>query len=145
MAETVREQVDVVPEKSNHSLTILAVDDVDLNRMLMREYLTALGHQVDVADNGQVCLDMLTDGRRYDVILMDIRMPVMDGVEAARRIRAMNDYGATVPIIALTADALREQLEIYTDAGMTESVAKPFDWPVLLSALARVIPSGQPT
>lgn len=128
----------VATEEPDRGLSILAVDDVDLNRMLMQEYLAKHGHVVETAANGQICLDMLAEGRRYDVILMDIRMPVVDGMEATRLIRAMNDYGATVPIIALTADAFREHRAIYAEAGMTASVAKPIDWPELFSALARV-------
>ena len=92
--------------------------------------MESLGFVVDSVEDGSVAVERLktaTPGA-YDVILMDVQMPVMDGLEAARRIRAMDsDYCKNVPIVAMTANAFEEDRKAALEAGMNEHVAKPID------------------
>ena len=114
---------------------LLVVEDNDLNQEIAIALLSGLGADVDLASNGEegVAAFLRKD---YDIIFMDIRMPVMDGYEAARRIRASSKYDATrVPIIAMTANAMREDKEASTAAGMNGHIAKP----IIFEELARTI------
>ena len=116
----------------------LLVEDNDLNAEIAVEILEETGLQVDRASDGAEAVDIMlqaADGT-YDLILMDIQMPKMNGNDATRAIRAMNcDYCKKVPIIAMTANAFAEDVQAAKTAGMNEHIAKPID----LNALARVI------
>jgi CheY-like chemotaxis protein len=105
-------------------LRVLYVDDNDSNRALVRAMLTGYGITCQTADDGAQGLEAARAGG-WDVILMDIQMPVMDGVSAARAIRALEAPIGDVPIIALTANTLQEQLDVYAAAGMNDCLAKP--------------------
>ncbi len=109
---------------------LLLVEDNELNREIAQSVLESLGFVVDSVEDGSVAVERLktaTPGA-YDVILMDVQMPVMDGLEAARRIRAMDsDYCKNVPIVAMTANAFEEDRKAALEAGMNEHVAKPID------------------
>ena len=108
------------------ALRLLMVEDVDINRMILRQYLQdRLGITADEATNGQEAVDLVTENE-YDLILMDVRMPVMDGYEAARLIRAMDPKKSSIPIIALTADT-SETLKKAGAAHFTDIITKPFD------------------
>ncbi|WP_420403379.1 response regulator [Nisaea sp.] len=123
-----------VPDRA---LRILVVDDVPLNRDIVRMYLGKLGHTVEEAANGRECLELVRRTEPpFDAILMDVEMPVMDGVEASKRIRALDLPASRTPILALTANAFAEQRREYIAAGMTDCLAKPIEWPDLLEALA---------
>lgn len=126
-------------------LKVLLVEDNALNRDVAQGYLALLGHDVAVASSGQEALIMSAQ-HRYDVILMDVRMPGMDGLEATRRLRAMPDYRAGMPIIALTANILAEDHQECLNAGMTAVLPKPVSRDMLRRALASVMPvaSGIP-
>ncbi|MDO9478838.1 MAG: response regulator, partial [Pseudohongiella sp.] len=106
-------------------LTILLVEDNPMNQMLAVKILQNDGHIVDVADNGLEALQK-TGQREYDLILMDLQMPVMDGLEATRRIRESEQHtGKHLPVIAMTAHALPEVKDSCIEAGMDDYIAKP--------------------
>lgn len=105
--------------------SILVVDDNEINRILASKVLSKWGLQVDFAENGKVALEKVIQAR-YDLILMDLHMPVMDGMEASKAIRKMGGNYARVPIIALTASSFSHELEIITECGMNGYVMKPF-------------------
>ena len=112
-------------------LRILCVDDNPTNRMLMTAMLSGQGMVCETADDGALGLAAAAAGE-WDLVLMDIQMPVMDGVEATRRIRALGGEFGAVPIIAVTANTLADQVESYFEAGMDDLVAKPVNMAELL-------------
>ena len=108
------------------SLTILVVDDDELNRRLMRVLLTREGHHVEVASNGLEAFEAIKV-KKYDIVFMDLQMPVMDGIEASRQIRAWENGGGHTFIVALTASYLPENGQILFEAGMDNYISKPFE------------------
>ncbi len=116
-------------------LRILVAEDVPTNQLIMRDLLESLGATVEMADNGIIVLESLASfGNNIDLILMDIQMPEMDGLEASRRIRsgkARND----IPIIALTAHALDEERKRAIDSGMNDFLTKPIEPEQLLEVI----------
>ncbi|MFZ5610343.1 MAG: response regulator [Pseudomonadota bacterium] len=123
--------------KTGASLCVLVVEDNPVNQLLLRKLLAELGHKVDLANDGEAAV-RLAQAHPYDVILMDIQMPGMDGVTAFRKIRASNSAASQTPVIALTANAMQEQKESYLKAGMDGYVAKPIDIEILAAELVRV-------
>jgi PAS domain S-box-containing protein len=121
-------------------LRILVVDDVLMNRDIAEAFLRSAGHQVTSTDEGAEAVALATRGD-FDVIVMDVRMPGMDGLEATRRIRSLDGARGQVPIVALTAHAFSEQIKQCQDAGMDGHLAKPFDMAALLSAVGRAVAS----
>ena len=119
---------------------ILVVEDNPINQLIASEILTQYGAIVECADNGWdgVSKIFATLPPAYDAVLMDIQMPVMDGYEAARLIRADARYAA-MPIVALTANAMREEKERCLAVGMNAHVAKPFEPNALLQTLMELI------
>jgi signal transduction histidine kinase/DNA-binding response OmpR family regulator/HAMP domain-containing protein len=115
---------------------ILLVDDDVRNTFALSKALRRYGMQVDIADNGQLALDKLAANRQTELVLMDIMMPVMDGYEAMRQIRAQAEF-ASLPIIALTAKT-NDQQECLA-AGATAYETKPIDLPKLLALMARLL------
>jgi signal transduction histidine kinase/DNA-binding response OmpR family regulator len=115
---------------------ILVVDDSPMNQMLTQALLQKAGNTVDLANDGAQAVAAVMRGR-YDMVLMDMQMPSMDGIEATKRIRAMGGPLATLPIIALSASVLPSELERCRAAGMNDHVAKPIDRRVLLAAVSR--------
>jgi CheY-like chemotaxis protein len=111
-------------EETRRRLTILLAEDNPVNQQVAATMLRRRGHHVDVVDDGQKAVDAVAS-RRYDVVLMDIQMPVLDGLAATRAIRRLPG-GATLPIVALTAHALDEERDRYLQAGMSAHVTKPF-------------------
>ena len=116
-------------------LRVLCVDDNQTNRMLMTAMLSAQGMVCETAEDGALGLAAAAAGH-WDVVLMDIQMPVMDGVESARRIRALDGEAAAVPIIAVTANTLAAQVATYVAAGMDDLVTKPVDMAELVGKVA---------
>lgn len=120
------------------ALRILVAEDNPINRQVFQEFLSELGHSVQTVSDGQEALDIV--GRKsFDLILMDIQMPRLDGLEAARRIRqgACGPVAAELPIIALTAYAMSGDRERFLSAGMTDYLGKPIPLDTLQSAVNR--------
>ncbi len=114
---------------------VLLVDDNDINQEVACELLEAAGVRVDVAGNGAQCLQKVAQNA-YDAVLMDCQMPVMDGYETTRRLRAMSRFAA-LPVIAMTANAMVGDKEKCLAAGMNDFIAKPIDVEQLFLVLAR--------
>ena len=120
---------------------ILLVEDNDLNQEVATELLQQAGFRVDLAENGAVALDMVSrkgEENNYAIVLMDMQMPVMDGVTATREIRKL-PKGATLPIVAMTANAMAGDRDRCIEAGMNDHVAKPIDPDQLWATLRRWI------
>ena len=121
---------------------LLLVEDNLVNREIATMILEQLGFTVETAENGQIALDMVAASApgRFDGILMDIQMPVMDGYTATKRIRALDDPAlANIPIMAMTANAFQEDVDAAKAAGMQAHIAKPVDAAVLQDTLRRVL------
>ncbi len=132
-------QSDVVQDKH-----ILVVDDVEINRLILVEILTALGASCDEAGNGQEALERFEQSQPgdYDLILMDVQMPVMDGYAVTRAIRSSSHPAAqTVPIIAITANAFVDDVRDAINSGMDAHIAKPVQIDKLKSTIQQVLES----
>ena len=123
-------------EAARPALRILVAEDNDVNQILINAVLTRMGHLVHLVANGQLAVEAVRRGD-YDLVLMDLQMPGMDGMEATQAIRAMGGAGATLPIIAMTANAFEEDRQRCLAAGMDDYVAKPIDVDRLAQAIAR--------
>lgn len=121
---------------------ILVAEDNELNWEIINELLTDIGMELDWTENGQLCTEKFESSEQgyYDAILMDVRMPVMDGYEATRAIRASDRPDAkTIPIIAMTADAFSEDIKRCLDSGMNAHTAKPINLDEVLLLLKKYI------
>lgn len=119
---------------AGRKLQILLAEDAPATQFLVQRMFALWGHDVTVAGNGREAVEK-ANHRKWDVILMDMQMPEMDGPEATRRIRAGGGLSSNTPIIALTADAVLEHRQIYLESGCNAVATKPIDW----SALAHLI------
>lgn len=129
-------------EQADGGLNILLAEDNIVNQRVLVAMLQRSGHNVEMAMNGVEALAAVKAGQ-FDVVLMDINMPEMDGVTAARAIRSLGGKAGQVPIIAVTANALRGDREKYLDAGMDDYVAKPVKPELLNAALDRNRQTGE--
>lgn len=120
---------------------ILLVEDNELNQQVACDLLIQASFSVDIADNGQKALEML-ESERYDCVLMDVQMPVMDGYEATRRIREDERF-KDLPVLAMTANAMSDDVQKTRDAGMNDIIPKPVIPNDLFSKLMRYIPHGE--
>jgi CheY-like chemotaxis protein len=118
------------------SLRILLAEDNKVNQLLATNLLAKAGHRVDVVNNGIEAVHAVVH-RQYDVVLMDMQMPEMDGLEATRRIRALPAETGRIPIVAMTANAMVEDRVRCEQAGMDGYVSKPIDVAVLMREIAR--------
>jgi CheY-like chemotaxis protein len=135
-------KVECVKSENFVGKKILLIEDNELNREIAQSVLEELGFVVNCAEDGCVALGMLKMAKQgaYDLILMDVQMPVMDGLEATRQIRSLrDDYFKNVPIIAMTANAFEEDRKAALDAGMNEHVAKPIDVEKLKKVLRKFL------
>lgn len=137
-------QEEQAPE--NYSLIgekrILIAEDVELNQFIARQILESWGMDVAVAANGRIALEMVQE-QHFDLILMDIQMPEMDGIEATELIRKLGDTRlANIPIIALTANALKGDNHLYFQAGMNDYITKPYTEEKLYSVLSKFLPAN---
>jgi signal transduction histidine kinase/FixJ family two-component response regulator len=123
---------------ASRTLNILIAEDNTVNQYLILAILNKLNHSVKIAKDGQCAIELLKAGE-FDLILMDIRMPVMDGLEATAIIRAMDGSKSNIPIIALTADISVGSITEYTDVGMNDVCGKPIDLAVLLKSIDKCI------
>ncbi len=123
---------------ATQSMHILAADDHPVNQQVLKLFLASAGHEVVMVENGQLAVEAM-DSHSFDAIIMDIEMPVMDGVVATKAIRARASADRDTPIIAVTAHALAGDREKYLDAGMNDYVSKPFNQEELQAALARIV------
>lgn len=126
----------------HHTGRILLAEDVEMNQELAVAILENAGFSVDVADNGQIALEKLkySEPGYYQAILMDIQMPVMDGYEATRRIRKLENQAlASIPIIAMTANAFTEDREEALKSGMNAHIPKPIDVQALFQTLDDIL------
>ena len=129
-------------EVSLAGLHILAAEDNELNAEILRELLDLEGATCDLAENGEAAVRMLRESEpgTYDIILMDVQMPVMDGHTAARAIRALDHPDAkTIPIAAMTANAFEEDIRLALKAGMNAHIAKPVDMGLLKETVAELL------
>jgi PAS domain S-box-containing protein len=113
------------PAALSHGLHVLLVEDNDINRLYAKSILETWKCKTDIAENGLIAIEKLKSNR-YDVILMDVQMPVMDGYEATKAIRMMAHPINSIPVVALTANATKNDIEKCLAAGMNDYVAKPF-------------------
>jgi PAS domain S-box-containing protein len=124
-------------------LSLLLVEDERMNQIFTLDLLSSNGHEVEVAENGRQALEKLRE-KTFDLVLMDMKMPVMDGLEAARRIRTSDpmELNPDIPIIGLSAHAVNDQeKERLKSAGLDEYVTKPVDFNALFDAMQRVLTS----
>jgi len=124
-------------------LRVLVVEDNPTNRMIATKLLESLGASVATAEDGYLGVEAAARGD-FHLILMDVQMPGIDGLEAARRIRALGGAAARTPIVALTANVLAHQRRAYLDAGMDGVVGKPISPGVLLREIARLSAPAEP-
>ncbi|MGE4290808.1 MAG: response regulator [Desulfovibrio sp.] len=127
-------------------MRVLLAEDDDVNSITIRKLLNHHGHEVDAVTNGAEALIML-QRKSYDVVLMDIRMPHMDGIEATRKIRFDKEYAAhsRIPIIALTAHAMVGDREKFLAEGMSGYLSKPVELEDLLEVMQQVVEASSGT
>lgn len=132
---------DTLLQASGQSLAgvrVLVVDDSEINRAVAQRILQAQGATVSLAVNGRDALDWLqANPEEVDLVLMDVQMPLMDGIEATRQLRLMPQFD-DLPIVALTAGAFKSQQEAARAAGMTHFISKPFDVPTTIALIQRL-------
>jgi CheY-like chemotaxis protein len=125
------------PESTLAGLRVLVVDDNATNRLVGTKILQALGAEASACEDGPTAV-ALVGHEAFDLVLMDVNMPDMDGLEATRRIRALNGPVAGIPIVALTANVLSHQRQSYLAAGMNGVIAKPFSPADMLAEIMRL-------
>jgi signal transduction histidine kinase/ActR/RegA family two-component response regulator len=132
------------PIESERRLRVLAADDNPTNQKVIAAVLAPLGAEVELVADGAACVEAWKRGG-YDIVLMDIHMPVMDGVEAARTIRSLeiSESRKRIPIVAVTANALVHQVEGYMAAGMDGHVAKPIEVTKLYDAIETAVAAAR--
>ncbi len=139
-----KESRSVEPEDDHSDLEglhILVAEDNDINWEIISALLAMFGIITDRAENGQVCVNMISNAKEivYDLIFMDIQMPKMSGLDATRAIRGLSDpHAASVPIIAMTADAFSENVTECLNAGMNGHIAKPVDIKLVIKEIRRI-------
>ncbi len=120
---------------------VLVAEDVEINWEIVKEALTSVGLEAEIAENGKECVDMLCASPvgYYDLILMDIRMPVMDGIEATKIIRKLDRQDKDLPIVAMTANAFSGDVQQCLDCGMNAHISKPLDLKTFFTILHRFL------
>ena len=121
---------------------VLVAEDHPFNQVLISEILDSIGCHVTMAENGQEAVDQIENGA-FDLIIMDNQMPVMSGLEAIRRIRARSDWKTRIPILALTANAMRGAEKDYEAQGVEEFMTKPLDVNRVIEAVRRLGTAGR--
>ena len=121
-------------QKSLKGLRVLAVEDNELNRMVLQVILKKCEVSVSIAHNGQEAIDLIQE-KEFDIVLMDVQMPILDGLEATKFIR--EDLKYSIPIIGLSANAMREEVEICKQAGMNDYLVKPYSERALVEVMKK--------
>jgi CheY-like chemotaxis protein/HPt (histidine-containing phosphotransfer) domain-containing protein len=130
---------------SNHQLHILVAEDNAVNQEVARQMLQKRGYEVTIASNGREAVDLMTDSPEFDLILMDIQMPEMDGFQATAAIREIEKGGTSrIPIVAMTAHAMKGDRERCLQAGMDGYVSKPVQSKVLYETIEEIIAARPP-
>jgi CheY-like chemotaxis protein len=124
------------PAHSGRSARVLVAEDIYVNRLIVESALSGAGHEVVLVQNGVEALAAVAKGG-FDLVLMDMEMPEMDGIAATKAIRELSSQGAAIPIVALTANAMEDQISLCRAAGMNGHVAKPIDRDQLLAVVAK--------
>lgn len=118
---------------------VLIAEDNEINRFVMKKLLNKWGMTSDFAENGEIAIEKIKNAR-YDVVFMDIQMPILDGIKATRIIRGMNNGEfKDLPIIALTATVANQQIEEIIDSGMNDYISKPFVPAELFAKLGSIL------
>ena len=123
-------------------MRILYVEDDPMNRRVVRDMLSVVGAQMDEAEDGARGLEKIGSEDDYDIILMDLRMPGMDGITAMQHIRARTDAKACLPIIVITADTSADLFDKCVGAGANEVLMKPVAMDALMTAMGQVMSDG---
>jgi len=124
-----------LPREQN-GVTILVVEDNRINQKVLSHQLINLGYAIEVAENGEEAVAKVKS-RRYDLIFMDVQMPVMDGFQATQEIRSLGEDSSSIPIIAVTANAFQSEREKCFSSGMDDYLTKPVDRDLLQESLRR--------
>lgn len=127
--------------ESNKQLSghVLIAEDNEINRFVMKKLLNRWGITSDFAENGEIAVEKIKS-TRYDIVFMDIRMPVLDGIKATRIIRDMNNgQFKDLPIFALTATIVKQEIQEIIDSGMNDYISKPFVPTELFGKLAAIL------
>jgi PAS domain S-box-containing protein len=132
-----------LPDGPSKPLRILLAEDQPVNQKLMLAVMERLGHSIVIAENGIEAIRKLREGS-FDIVLMDIQMPLMDGIQTTKVIRACDEPWKDIPIVALTAHAMQGHSDIYLAAGMNGFVSKPFKIDLLVEAIARAMSGEKP-
>jgi CheY-like chemotaxis protein len=121
---------------------IILAEDIEINREIVQVFLEPTGIAIDCAENGVAALELFSESpEKYDMIFMDIQMPEMDGYEATQRIRALETPEAkTIPIVAMTANVFREDIEKCIECGMNDHIPKPLDFDSMFAKLLQYLP-----
>ncbi|WP_169545766.1 ATP-binding protein [Sneathiella aquimaris] len=132
-------------ERLTNAYSILVAEDNTVNQLVVRGMLETQGHNVNIVSTGREAVEMITAmPNSFDLVLMDIQMPVLNGIEATRKIREMPQVRDDLPIVALTANAFTEQKESYLEAGMTDVLTKPINEVDLIIVLTRLLKNVKP-
>ncbi|MBQ5444086.1 MAG: response regulator, partial [Erysipelotrichaceae bacterium] len=122
-------------------INILIAEDNDINWEIISTMLGMFGITSERAENGRICVEKMSEAKEgeYALIFMDIQMPEMNGLDATRKIRALDDpWASSVPIIAMTADAFSENVTECLNAGMNGHIAKPIDIKLVIKEIRRI-------
>ena len=122
-------------------MNILIAEDIDINWEIISNMLGMFGITTERAENGRICVEKMSTAAEgsYDLIFMDVQMPEMNGLDATRAIRKLdNSWASSIPIIAMTADAFSENVAECLNAGMDGHIAKPIDMKLVIKEIRRI-------
>jgi len=140
-SDSAEENSKITEQINFHGRRLMLAEDVDINREIVLTMLEPLELEIECAANGKEAVNMFSaDPARYDLIFMDLQMPEMDGLEATRIIRGLNSAKAReIPIIAMTANVFREDIEKCLEAGMNDHLGKPLNFDEVIEKLRRYL------